>query len=123
VISLRSAAGANAAPRQATKVSFREDWQLAYDARMQRLLIFAGLSLAGCASGSNNATQTTTGTPHMASASEAPASGESDVSCSQEVRTGTHLDKKVCRSQAEKDQDKRAVEELYLNPSARPGAR
>ena len=45
------------------------------------------------------------------------------MDCKTEVRTGTHLEKKVCRSQAEKDQDKRAVQDMYLDPSARPGVR
>lgn len=90
---------------------------------MQRFLILVGLGLSACASGSNTASQTTTGTPHMAQAHEGDAPVEADMSCAQEVRTGTHLEKKICRSQAEKDQDKRAVEELYLNPSSRPGAR
>ena len=90
-------------------------------APMQRLLFVVGLGLAACASGSNNAAQSTAGTPHMAQAGAAPE--ETDVSCGSEVRTGTHLEKKICRSQAEKDQDKRAVEDLYLAPTARPGAR
>jgi hypothetical protein len=88
---------------------------------MQRLWIVMSLMIAACASGNaNRAPSTTTGTPDP-SAENAPT--DSDVTCADEVRTGTHMEKKICRSQNEKDQDKRAVEDMYLNPASRPGGR
>jgi hypothetical protein len=83
---------------------------------MQRLLVVVSLVIGGCASGTaSRPASTTTGTPSPSAEAQDP-----DVTCDNEVRTGTHLEKKICRSQAEKDQDKRFVQDLYLNPSSRP---
>lgn len=88
---------------------------------MQRLWLAVALMITACgASGAGRPPSTTSGTPDPA-AENAPTEG--DVSCTDEVRTGTHLEKKICRSQNEKDQDKRAVEDMYLNPASRPGVR
>ena len=83
---------------------------------MQRLAIVVSLVFAACASGTaNSPSSTTTGTPSTGTETQ-----EADVTCKQEVRTGTNLEKEICRSQAEKDQDKRMVQDLYLNPASRP---
>ncbi|MEO7736418.1 MAG: hypothetical protein ABIY55_36000 [Kofleriaceae bacterium] len=87
---------------------------------MQRLWLAVSLMITACgASGASRPPSTTAGTPDP-SAENAPTEG--DVSCADEVRTGTHLEKKICRSQNEKDQDKRAVEDMYLHPPSRGGA-
>jgi hypothetical protein len=44
------------------------------------------------------------------------------MECHEEVRTGTSLPRKVCRSQIERDNDKNFARELILTPTARPGA-
>jgi hypothetical protein len=86
---------------------------------MQRLWIVVSLMIGACASGNaNRPPSTTSGTPDPSAAQT-----DSDVTCADEVRTGTHMEKKICRSQNEKDQDKRAVEDMYLNPASRPGVR
>ena len=86
---------------------------------MQRLWLVVSLMMTACgASGGSHPPQSTLGTPNPSAENEPT---ESDVSCAEEVRTGTHLEKKICRSQNEKDQDKRAVQEMYMNPSSRPG--
>jgi hypothetical protein len=88
---------------------------------MQRLWIVVSLMSSACASGAaNRPPSTTSGTPDP-SAANAPTDG--DVTCTDEIRTGTHMERKICRSQSEKDQDKRAAEDLYLNPGSRQGIR
>ncbi len=86
---------------------------------MQRLWIAGSLMIAACgASGPNRPATTTSGTPDPSADN---VSTDPDVTCASEVRTGTHLERNICRSSTEKDQDKRTVQELYLNPSSRPG--
>lgn len=83
---------------------------------MQRLAIAITFALAACAHGSStvdNSAQTTTGTPHMAQANERQ---DPDVTCKTEQRTGTHLDKRVCRTQSEKDLERHSVETMMLAP-------
>ena len=60
---------------------------------------------------------TTRGTPDPQAANEVP---DDDMDCRKEVRTGTHLERTVCRSEEEKAMDKRKVEELLLNPVGYP---
>jgi hypothetical protein len=88
---------------------------------MQRFCIAVSLLISACAGGgANRAPTTTTGTPDPAAIN---ASTESDVTCTDEVRTGTHMEKKVCRSQNEKDQDRKAAQDLILDPNSRPAFR
>jgi hypothetical protein len=89
---------------------------------MHRICIVASLLFAACgpsaSGGSGQAPSTTSGTPNPTAATEPP---ESDVHCTREVRTGTHMEKTICRSEAEKEQDRRAAQEIYLTPNSRPG--
>ncbi len=91
-------------------------------AGMHRLCMMFSLLIAACgpstSSSAAQAPSTTSGTPDP-SAANAPV--ESDVNCTSEVRTGTHMEKKICRSEAEKEQDRRAAQEMYLNPNSRVG--
>lgn len=48
---------------------------------------------------------------------------QEDLTCQDETPTGTSITRRKCRSNSEKAQDKKTVEDLYLNPSSRPGAR
>jgi hypothetical protein len=85
---------------------------------MQGLLVVLLLAFTACASGAApRATSTTLGAPRVAGPDEPT---ESDVICAEEVRTGTNLEKRICRSQVERDQDKRAAQELYLQSNLRP---
>lgn len=66
----------------------------------------------------------TTGMPHRVCHRQVASSaetGESDVQCNDEVPTGTQMTKRICRSSSEKAQDKRAVQDLYLDPTSRVG--
>ena len=75
---------------------------------MQRLLIAAALFAGACA-------------PHTATPpSGAVAASDDDMVCQNELRTGSAIPRKVCRSRAEREQDKVFVQQLYLNPSSRP---
>lgn len=84
---------------------------------MQRLAIAITFALAACAHGSSsvdNSAQTTTGSPHMAQSNGRES--DDDVTCTTEQRTGTHLDRRVCRTQTEKDLDRHSVETLMHAP-------
>lgn len=88
---------------------------------MHRLCLVASLLFAACgpsaSGGAGQAPSTTSGTPNPS----ASAATESDVHCTDEVRTGTHMEKKICRSEVEKEQDRRDAQEIYLNPNSRVG--
>jgi hypothetical protein len=43
----------------------------------------------------------------------------SDVTCRDEVPTGTHLERRKCRSEAEREQDRETVRQTFLNPASR----
>ena len=86
---------------------------------MHRLWIVASLLFSACgpsaSGGSGQAPSTTTGTPNPS------AANDPDMHCTTEVRTGTHMEKKICRSETEREQDRRTAEELYLTPNSRAG--
>ena len=85
---------------------------------MQRLWLAVSLLISACAGGgANRAPTTTAGTPDPSAAS---AATDSDVTCTEEVRTGTHMEKRVCRSDNEKAQDRKEAQDLYLSPNSRP---
>jgi len=44
---------------------------------------------------------------------------EPDLTCKDEVPTGTHLERRKCRSDAEREQDRKVVEQTFLNPASR----
>lgn len=46
---------------------------------------------------------------------------EAGLTCRDESPTGTGLDRRKCRSDAEKAQDRKVVEDLYNDPSSRVG--
>jgi len=68
-------------------------------------------------SDARRAPTTTMGTPDPQAANEVPADG---VECSNEVRTGTHLERKVCRTEEERAFDRRQAQQLLLTPVGYP---
>lgn len=85
---------------------------------MQRLVLIAAVMLAACASGPTaRPPRTTLGTPDPSAAMNPM---DPDVTCKQEVPLGTNFEATVCRTDAEREMDKRAAAELYLGPNAHP---
>jgi len=41
---------------------------------------------------------------------------EADLTCSDEVPTGTNLERRKCRSDAERTQDRQILEDVWLTP-------
>jgi hypothetical protein len=85
---------------------------------MQRVVLLAFVMFAACASGpASRPPRTTLGTPDP-SASANPV--DPDVTCTQEVPTGSNFEATVCRTDAEREMDRRAAEDLYRGPNAHP---
>jgi hypothetical protein len=78
--------------------------------RMQRLFTVVVLTFTACGPSANHGSTTPT--------------AESDATCQQEVPTGSTLDKKVCRTEAQKEEQRKAAQDLYQDPPRyRPGNR
>jgi hypothetical protein len=45
---------------------------------------------------------------------------QDDLTCQDESPTGTMIERRKCRSDSEKAQDRKVVEDIYLDPSSRP---
>ena len=110
---------------------------------MQRILIASILGLFACGSNASRGpapavaaapadgddvicgdeVSPTTGMTHRVCHRQVATSaetGEKDMHCADEVPTGTNMTKRVCRSEAEKAHDKAFVQDMILDPSARP---
>jgi hypothetical protein len=87
-----------------------------------RAILVATL-LAGCAAGTPAPAAPTRG--HMSSG-DAPQGArrethpQDDLTCQDESPTGTMIERRKCRSDSEKAQDRKVVEDIYLDPSSRP---
>lgn len=69
--------------------------------------------------------ETTPARSHMGDGSDPPAPRvthpQADLTCQDEVATGSGIERRKCRSDAEKAQDRKVVQDLYYDPTSRPG--
>jgi hypothetical protein len=87
-------------------------------ARMTRAAIAIVVLFVGCAPAAPNAPSSTlagrTTSPDLDA--QRTTHPQDDLTCKDEVPTGTHLERRKCRSDAERTQDRQVLEQTWLNP-------
>lgn len=85
---------------------------------MTRAAIAIVVLFTGCAPAAPNAPSSTPGgrTTSAELDGQRTTHPETDLTCKDEVPTGTHLERRKCRSDAERVQDRQVLERAWLNP-------
>ena len=89
---------------------------------MHKMLIAMSLLVSACAPSTNPA-PTAPARGHMASTDANPkrvTHPEPDMTCQDETPTGTQIDRRKCRSNVEREQDRQFARDQILDPASRP---
>jgi hypothetical protein len=85
---------------------------------MSRAAIAIVVLFTGCAPAAPNAPSSTVAGRTTSSELDGQRTThpQDDLTCKDEVPTGTHLERRKCRSDIERLQDRRVLEQIWLNP-------
>jgi hypothetical protein len=85
---------------------------------MTRAAIAIAVLFAGCAPAGPNAPSSTVAGRTTSSELDAKRTThpQDDLTCQDEVPTGTNLERRKCRSEAERAQDRQILENIWLTP-------
>jgi|GEM_PF-3777253 len=85
---------------------------------MTRAAIAIVVLFSGCAPAAPNAPSSTLGGRTMSPELDAKRTThpQDDLTCQDEIPTGTNLERRKCRSDAERRQDRQILENIWLTP-------